>query len=177
MAKISGLMKRVTHAIVARASQEDLGDLITDLHSLRARITAWRREFNTALMRALDANTETHAQTRNRTLDKRHELLGVFYVVHIFVSRMLVCVPSDGRALLEDEVQDRALELKQLLQSVQEGSHSDRHHRAEFFLTQKTKIADAAIATHADFRIAARTSRIVELWFLERFEMSLGRVR
>ncbi|KAI3322967.1 hypothetical protein HD806DRAFT_497400 [Xylariaceae sp. AK1471] len=180
LAKVPGLMKRNAHAVMMHVSHEDLDALVTDIRALRARSIAWRREFNTALMHALDVDMETHAENKNRNIDKRYELLGVSLVIHILVSRMLVCVASEGRALLEDEVQDRALELKQLHQSVQEGNHSYRHnrshHRADFFLTQKTKIADAAIATHADFRIAAGSNSIAESWMLEKFKMSLGRV-
>ncbi|KAI8628057.1 hypothetical protein F5Y19DRAFT_439421 [Xylariaceae sp. FL1651] len=179
MVRIPGLARRNTCAVNKQLEQHDIEALETSLRGLRSKITEWRRDFNTALIHATDIGADTCAENQNSNTDKRYELLGISLVIHILVSRMLVCIVPDGRALLENEVQDRALELKQVHQSVRKGNnnynHKLYHYRAEFFLTQKVKIADAAIATHLDFLSAAESGHIVEPWMLKKFCTELGR--
>ena len=193
MAKVPGLAKRTTHAVVVTVPQEaqdeqheqELQDLMADVDSLRARIVKWRRDFNTALIHAVGPTDNWISSTgSNTTLErgtddagKRYELLGISLVVHMLAGRMLVSLspPGDrGALLLEDEVQAVAAELGQVHRSVPSGG---RNHRARFVLLQKTKIADAAVATHADFRRAAMRDdgRAVEPLVLKRFCELLGR--
>lgn len=82
---------------------------------------------------------------------------------------MLCSIVPKERALLEEEVQNLAIELKMVEGSV------DHNRRAGFFLSQKAKIADAAIDTHADFQDVVDSGRVVDSWRLKRFCESLGR--
>ncbi len=184
MAKIPGLARRTSHVVAAAArpdgyiNEQDLSKLVAEARSLRLQAGAWRRDFNTALIHALDrtgnAASENVMSTR---ANKRYELLGVTLVVHILVNRMLVSLSparDQGGMLLEDEAQALAAELKQVLDSV---PPTGSNHRANFLLRQKAKIADAVIATHASFRSAVERvgGRFVEPWVLKGFCQTLGR--
>ena len=164
--KVSGLAKRTNHVIFMQdmLQPEDFEDLAADLHDARSSIVTWRRKFNTALI---------HADERSREdpLDfgKRYELLGVSLVIHIIVSRLLCAIVPNERRLLEEEIQNVALELKNIQGSL---SHN---RRAEFFFEQKGRIADAAIATHSYFEDVLDSGRVVEAWRLEKFFQAIGR--
>jgi hypothetical protein len=181
MAKGPGLIKRTGHAVVVADSQDgreqerDVDVLMGEVHVFRSKVIAWRSDFNMALIDALEGADNT-SQRDMPSACKRYELLGVSLVVLMLADRMLVSLspPQDpGARLLEDEAQASAAELKQVQRSVH--SNSD-NPRAEFALGQKAKIADAAIATHADFRRATErvAGRVVEASVLKRFWEALG---
>jgi hypothetical protein len=164
--KVSGLVKRTNHAVLMQDTlqPEDFEAITVDLHAARSTMVNWRRKFNTALIHA-------HERCREDPLDfsKRYELLGVALVVHILLSRLLCSMVPNERGLLEEEVQNLALELKTIQGSL------GHNRRAELFFNQKAKIGDAVIATHKDFREVVNSGRIVELWRLEKFFDALGR--
>jgi len=183
MAKIPGLAKRTNHTIAVAALQREipneqsLYDLTNELHILRNELIAWRRDLNTTLIYALDSSDDSTKERNMQGADKRYELLGVSLVIHMHASRMLVSLSPPGDRsglLLEDEVQALATELKQIQRSV---PPNERNYRACFALTQKAKVADAAIATHASFRRAAvRTEgRVIDPYVLKGFCEALGR--
>src|ERR1700753_3217498 len=93
---------------------------------------------------------------------KRYELPGISFVIHITVSRLLCSIVPNERALLEDEVQNLAIELKAIQGSL------EHNRRAEFFFAQKAKNAEAAIATHGYFRDVLDSGKVVESWRLEK---------
>jgi hypothetical protein len=160
------LAKRTNHAVFMQETLEleDFEAIATDLRVARSGIVTWRRNFNTALLHADE-------RTRKDVLDfgKRYELLGVSLVIHIVLSRLLCSIAPNDRSLLEEEVQNMALELKAVQGSL---SHN---RRAEFFFEQKAKIADAAISTHPYFEDVLHSGKIVELWRLETFFKAFGR--
>jgi hypothetical protein len=164
--KISGLAKRTNHAVVLqeRLQYENFEILATDIRAVRSSIITWRRKFNTALIHA-------RHPSRDNPMDfgKRYELLDISLVVNIMASRLLSCIKPNDRALLEEEVQNVALELKALQSS------SEHNRRAEFFFAQNAKIADAAIATHVHFREVLNSGIIIERWRLEKFFEGIGR--
>jgi hypothetical protein len=164
--KISGLAKRTNHAVVIqeRLQQEDFEILASDIRGVRSGIITWRRKFNTALIHA-------GHPSRDDAMDfgKRYELLGISLVVNIMASRLLGCIVPNDRALLEEEVQNVAMELKALQSS------SEHNRRAGFFFAQNAKIADAAIATRMYFREVLNSGKIIERWRLEKFFESIGR--
>jgi hypothetical protein len=166
MAKIPGLAKRTSHAVVTQDNlqPEDFEAIAADVRGVRSAIVAWRRRFNTALIHAEE-------RSRNDTADfgKRYELLGISLIINIVVSRMLCAIVPHERALLEEEVKSLAIELKAVQASVK------NNKRASFFLAQKARIANAAIATHADFQNVAESGRAVDPWRLKRFCEALGR--
>lgn len=164
--KVSGLTKRTNHAVVVQNSLEPshFQGLAADIRSLRSRIIDWRRRFNIALIRASDSSKEDALD-----FGKRYELLGISLIVHIVVSRLLYAISPKDRALLEDEVQNLALELKAMQQTV------ENNPRASFFFAQKGTIADAAIATHACFNDVVDSGRIVDSWRLEKFFDAMGK--
>lgn len=183
MAKVPGLAKRTSHAVAmadlqgGHGNEQDIDALTSEVHTLRSKVITWRRDFNMALIHSIDsANTNTSVGNMH-SASKRYELLGASLVIHMLADRMLVSLspPQDpGGRLLEDEVQGLAAELKQAQRSV---PLIPGNHRAEFFLDQKAKIADAVIATHADFRRAAArgTGRVTEARVLKGFCEALGR--
>ncbi|KAI8630202.1 hypothetical protein F5Y19DRAFT_429323 [Xylariaceae sp. FL1651] len=177
--KIPGLRKRCIHAVSIRAADDELDALAAEMHSLRSYIITWRRDFNMALMRALDVEKYTYTKNQNRCLDKRYDLLGIYSIVYITLSRLLICITSNGRALIEDEVQGQALELKQLYQSVREGtkgsSYDPINYRTEFVLSQQVLAANRAIATHADFRSAVGSGRIIDPNIMMKYFTILGK--
>jgi hypothetical protein len=166
--KVSGLVMRTNHAVLMQETlqPEEFDALAADIRPVRCAILKWRQKFNTALL---------HADERSRKdrLDfgKRYELLGISLVVNIIISRLLCCIVPNDRALLEEEVQNLAAELKTVQGSL---GHC---RRAEFFFAQKAKIGDAAIATHIYFRDVLHSGKIIELWRLEKFFEALGRKR
>ena len=164
--RVSGLAKRTNHAVFMQdmLQPEDFEIIAADLRVARSKIVTWRRKFNTALI---------HAEERSREdpLDfgKRYELLGVSIVIHIILSRLLCSIAPNDRSLLEEEVQNLALELKTVQGSL---AHN---RRAEFFFEQKSRIADAAISTHSYFEDVLDSGKIVEIWRLEKFFTALAR--
>ncbi|PKK54283.1 hypothetical protein CI102_1725 [Trichoderma harzianum] len=167
MVRVPGLAKKTCHAVTMQHSLQprDFDAVAAKVRILRSDVAAWRRDFNMTLIHTPDTTK------KNSTLDtdKRYELLGVALIIQILVSRMIVCISPNDRGLLEEEVQSFAIELKCLLGSV-------RHHRrAEFFLTQKVKIANAALVTHDDFAAAIGCDRVIEAWKLKKFDNAFGR--
>ena len=164
--KVSGLAKRTNHAVVIQNTlqEDDFAMLAADIRVVRSDIIAWRRQFNTALIHADD-------RTRKDTTDfgKRYELLGVSLIVNIIVSRLLCAIVPNDRALLEEEVQNLAVELKVMQDTL---SHNPR---ASFFFAQKGKIADAVIFSHACFRDVVDSGKVVDSWRLEKFFDAIGR--
>ncbi|KAH8896580.1 hypothetical protein GQ53DRAFT_838146 [Thozetella sp. PMI_491] len=169
MAKVPTLAKRVGHAVVIQNSlQRQYFDTIAaEIRSLRSAIIAWRRDFNLALI--ANASRPSQARGIQPSFSKKHEMSGIALVIHMIASRMLVCISTAGRELLEEEVQSLAVELKTLQASV---AHNCR---ANFFLGQKSIIADAAIATHEDFVALSTSETVVESWKLARFWQLMGR--
>ncbi len=164
--KVSRLAKRTNHAVLMQDTlqPEDFEDIIVDLRAARSTMVDWRRKFNTALIHA-------HERSGEDLLDfsKRYELLGVAIVIHIILSRLLCSMVPNERGLLEEEVQNLALELRTIQESL------GHNRRAELFFNQKAKIGDAAIATHKYFQEVGNSGRIVELWRLEKFFDAFGR--
>lgn len=163
---ISGLTKRTNHAIVIQNTllSSDFEALAADIRITRSRTIVWRRKFNTALIHA------GHCSKEN-TMDfgKRYEILGISLIINIIVDRLLGAIAPSDRALLEEEVQNLATELK-VLQDT-----SEHNPRASFFFAQKAVIADAAIATHACFSEVFDSGRVVDSWRLQKFFDILGR--
>jgi hypothetical protein len=159
--------KDVLEEAVSRVTAEAL--------SLRGKIIAWRRDFNTALIDALDLkNSQKSAE--NDT-DNRYELLGICLVMHMLVDRMLVCLspPRDGQGmLLEDEVLALTAELRQFRNS---SLATESRERALFNLKQKARVTDAVFITHKAFHAAMHRSegRTVNPALLKRFCVALGR--
>ncbi|KAH8807831.1 hypothetical protein F5884DRAFT_857398 [Xylogone sp. PMI_703] len=166
MAKIPRLAKRTGHAVTVQGTLHpvDFDTIAADVRIVRSAVLSWRRRFNNALI-----HESERSHHHNANFDKRFELLGISLIINILVSRMLCCLVPSERALLEEEVQNLAAELKAAQKSV------GPHRRAGFFLAQKAKIADAVIATHADFLGAVGSGKVVESWRLKRFCDSLGR--
>ena len=164
--KVSGLAKRTNHAVLMQDTlqPEDFEAITDDLHAARSTMVSWRRKFNTALIHANECSPEDPLD-----FSKRYELLGISLVVHIILSRLLSSMVPNERGLLEEEVQNLALELKTIQGSL------GHNRRAELFFKQKAKIVDAAIATHKYFQEVVNSGRIVELWRLEKFFDALGR--
>lgn len=164
--RVSGLAKRTNHVVFMQDKLQpaDFETIAADLHVARSKIVTWRRKFNTALIHADECSREDPLD-----FGKRYELLGVSLVVHIILSRLLCSVVPNERRLLEEEVQNLALELKTVQGSL---SHN---RRAEFFFEQKGRIADAAIATHSYFEDVLDSGKIMESWRLERFFEAIGR--
>ncbi len=171
MSKIPGLARRSSNLVIHQDTMklQDFDGVTSDVRALRSSVIAWRRDYNTAMIH--DANRgRTHERgTGVKVFDKRYEMLGMSLVVHILASRMLVCIAPTSRALLEEEVQSLALELKSLQESLEDDG------RATFFLAQKAKIADAAIATHIYFLEAAESGRIIEPWRMKKYCEAIGR--
>jgi hypothetical protein len=170
MVKVPGLARRTGHAVTIQDTlQTGAFDAIAaDVRTLRSSVIAWRRDFNLALIHAAD---ERCGLGRDTEVDvgKRYELLGLALVVHMLASRMLVCIAPSDRALLEEEAQGLALEIKGMQSSVV------HNRRAGFFLAQKATMADAVIATRADFWDAVGSGQVVEEWRLKKFCESLGK--
>ena len=164
--KVTGLAKRTNHAVKMQDTllPEQFEAIAADVRTVRSTLVTWRRQFNTALI---------HAEERSRDdpLDfgKRYELLGISLVMHIIISRLLCSIIPNERALLEEEVQNLAVELKTVQGSL---AHN---RRAEFFFAQKATIADAAVATHTYFHDVRDSGKIVEAWRLEKFFEATGR--
>jgi hypothetical protein len=166
--KIPTLAKRSTHAVSFQElfAASHFQAIAADIRAVRTSILTWRRRFNTTLI-----NAEDRSHTDTIDFGKRYELLGVSLVINILLDRMLHYVSPKERAVLEEEVQNLALELK-LVQKSLEGDHN---HRANFFLAQKSLVADAAIATHSYFLEVLDSGKIIEAWRLKKFCQSLGR--
>ncbi len=96
MAKIGGLAKRTSHWVAAAAledgyaNDQDVDSLVAELHALRCKVIAWRRDFNTALIHAADGTRSNAMDNKVDCVNKRYELLGVSLVVHVLANRMLV---------------------------------------------------------------------------------------
>jgi transposase-like protein len=165
-AKLSGLAKRTNHAVAIQDAlqPQDFEAIAAELRVVRSAVVAWRRTFNTALI-------HTEERSRNDTMDfgKRYELLGISLVVNIILSRLLCSIVPNDRALLEEEVQNLAAEMEAVQESL------EHNQRAKFFFAQKSKTADAAIATHPYFRDVLYSGKVVELWRLEKFFEAMGR--
>jgi hypothetical protein len=164
--KVPKLTKRTNHAVLKQAALQssDFEAIASDLRMVRSSIMSWRRTFNVALLTAENSNSKETADYA-----KRFELLGISLVINIVASRLLVAIVPYGRAFLEEEVQNLAMELKELQASVK------TNRRTEFFLAQKAAFADAAIATHAYFDEVQHSGKIIESWRLEKFFETIGR--
>ncbi|KAK1238187.1 hypothetical protein MKX08_002766 [Trichoderma sp. CBMAI-0020] len=161
LTKLPGLVKKTCHVVAVQNTlrAEDFDSVAAGLRELRSNIAVWRREFNMAL---IHANNKTNP-------DKRYEFLGTCIVIQIFTSRLLSSILPNERRLLEEEAQCFAMELKHLHESV--GPRT----RDKFLLTQKARIANAAIDTRDDFAATVGNGRIVEAWRLKRFCSLFGR--
>jgi len=164
--RLSGVAKRTNHAVVMQDTLEiaDFEAIAADVRDLRSSVLDWRSNFNTALL-SVDERTRTNATD----FGKRYELLGLCLCINIILNRLLLSVSPNERALLEEEVQSLAVELKAAQSSL------ENNRRAEFFFAQKAKIADAAIATHIYFRDVLYSGEIVKPWRLEKFFEAIGR--
>ncbi|KAL6901083.1 hypothetical protein GGI43DRAFT_403993 [Trichoderma evansii] len=161
LTRLPGLVKKTCHMVAVETSPraEGFGSVTAKVRELRSDVAVWRRELNMALI---------HANNKANP-DKRYEFLGTSLIIQIFASRLLGCISPNERGLLEEEVQCFAVELKYLQGSV------GHHTRAEFLLTQKAKVANAAIETRDDFTATVGNGRIVEAWRLRKFCSSLDR--
>ena len=166
MAKIPGLATKTGHAVVVQDTlqPEDFEAIATDVRVVRSAVVTRRRKFNTALLHAEERSPRDTADFGNR-----YELLAISLIINITVSRMLCSIVPNDRAILEEEVQNLAVELKAVQVSV------GHNRRAGFHLAQKLKIADAAIATHDNFQEAVGSGKVVEPWRLKQFCEALGR--
>lgn len=144
---------------------EDFNEIAVKVRALRSEILAWRRDFNMALIHAIGEPKRNDGINT----DKRYELISVALVIQILASRMLVFISPDDRGILEEEAQSYAMEIRSL-----QGS-TGHHRRAEFILTQKSRIADAVINTHDVFAATAGNGRIIEPWRLKQFCKLLGK--
>ena len=97
-----------------------------------------------------------------------YELLAISLITYITISRMLCRILPNDRKLLK-EVQSLAAELKDLRVLV---GHS---RRSGFYLAQKAKLADAAIASRNVFQEAVGSGKVAEAWRLKRLCEALGR--
>jgi hypothetical protein len=164
--KIPGLAHRVSHAVAVQDTLQ-LGDfetIATDLYSIRSNILTWRLRFNVALMHAVQQCGDL-----TNSFDKRFELLGLSLLMNIVVDRLLCSIMPNTRFLLEEEVQNLAKEFKALQDS------QDYSQRVDLFLREKAEIADAAIATHAEFQQLISSGKIIESWRLQSFFKAMGR--
>lgn len=161
LTKLPGLVKKTCHMVAVQSTlrAESFDSLAADLRELRSDIAGWRREFNMVLI---------HAKNKANP-DKRYEFLGTCLIIQIFTSRLLGSILPAERGLLEEEAQCFAIELKHLQASV--GPRT----REKLLLTQKAKIANAAIETRGDFAAVVGNGRIVEAWRLRKFCSSFGR--
>jgi hypothetical protein len=168
LSKLPTLAKRSTHAIIFQElfAPSHFEALASEIRVVRTSILSWRRKFNTTLINAEDRSREDTAD-----FGKRYELFGVSLVINILLNRMLHYVSPKERNILEEEVQNLALEIK----TVQESLELKHNHRANFFLAQKSLVADAAIATHKYFLEVLDSGQIIEAWRLKKFCESLGR--
>jgi hypothetical protein len=164
--KLSGLTKRANHAVVIQDSiqPEDFDALAANIRVVRSAVISWRQKFNIALIHADERSKEDTMDFGNR-----YELLGISLIINIVLSRLLCCIVPNDRALLEEEVQNSAGELKAVQESL------EHNQRAKFFFAQKAKIADAAIATHMYFEDVLDSGKIVAPWRLEKFFQAMGR--
>jgi hypothetical protein len=168
LSKVPTLAKRTTHAVTFQNHfpPSHFEAIASEIRTLRTSILNWRRKFNTILINAEDRSREDTAD-----FGKRYEVFGVSLVINILLNRMLHYVSPKERAILEEEVQNLALEIK----AVQESLELKHNHRASFFLAQKSLVADAAIATHRYFLEVLDNGQIIEAWRLKKFCESLGR--
>jgi hypothetical protein len=164
--KLGSLSKRTNHAVVVQDTLqlEDFENLATELRAARFAIITWRRNFNMALI-----NIGKRCNNDTADFGKRHELLGLSLIVNIVFSRLLVCIVPNDRVLLEEEVQNLAIELKALKKSI------EHNRRAELLFVQKSIIANAAIDTHAYFQDEFNSGKIVVGWRLDKFFQAMGR--
>jgi hypothetical protein len=166
LSKIPALAKRTTHAVTFQElfASSHFEAISSDIRIIRSSILSWRRKFNTTLI-----NVEERSRDDTADFGKRYELFGVSLVINILLDRMLHYVSPNERAVLEEEVQNLALEIK----TVQESLKHNR--RASFFLAQKSLVADAAIATHRYYLEVLDSGKIIEAWRFKKFCESLGR--
>jgi hypothetical protein len=91
--------------------------------------------------------------------------------MNIIVDRLLCSIVPNARFFLEEEVQNLAREFKALQESQK------YNHRAELFLGEKVKVADAAIATHKEFQQLFNSGKTIDSWMLQNFFDAIGRRR
>jgi hypothetical protein len=166
-AKISGIAKRTNHAVYNQTTLEPLyfETLATEIRLIRSSILSWRRKFNIALIHASSKVPQNSAAD----FGKRYELLAIALIINIVTSRLLLSISPSERTILEEEVQNLAIELKAVQSSL------NHNRRAEFFFAQKARIAEAAITTHTTFWDVRDSGVVVELWRLEEFFNAIGR--
>jgi hypothetical protein len=166
MTKIGGLTKETNHAVVVQDAlkMEDFEAIATRIRVVRSSITAWRRKFNLALLRA-----EKHKENDLEDFGKRFELLATSLILNIVLSRLLCAIVPQCRALLEEEVQNLAAEIRDMESSVL------HNQRAAFFFAQKAKVAEAALITHKYFQDVINSGQVVEAWRLNAFFVAMGR--
>lgn len=166
--KLPGLAHRATQAVETQDSLQpaDLEGLVNDMLSARSNLHRWRVRFNNALMNDIQKRTAF-----STGFDKRWELLGMWLILAMLVGRLLVAIQPQARFLLEEEVQNYALEYTALQES------QECNQRAGLFLKEKEKIAGAVIATHAEFQGLLHSGKIVDAPRLQRFFEMIGRRR
>ena len=167
VAQLPRLAKRTRHAVLMQhtLSPGDFNTIATDARVVRSKASAWRRRFDITLI-----HTEKRPKSDTVDFDKRYELLGVSLVVKILVNRVLSAIVPFERAILEEDVQNAAIELKEVFESTKHSA------RAKFFLQQKVGAANAAIDTHADFLEVVNSGKVVEVWRFKRFWEMMGGV-
>ncbi|KAI0144389.1 hypothetical protein GGR57DRAFT_333748 [Xylariaceae sp. FL1272] len=165
MSQLGGLKKETAEVIYAHGRGElvNTDDLVRRLREHRARETAWRRDYNMALLLA----AESYNSQGEKEFDKRYELLGMHFIMRIFINRFLCSLVSKDCSFLEEEVLSAAAELKQLHDTLMQ--HNSAHYRAGWFLTQKVIIATLVFATHDDYIKADKDEPIANVATWQRF--------
>ena len=112
--------------------------LVARLHKFRSDLTSWRKEYDNLLNRYPEA-------------DKRLEILGVCLASLVLTSRLLVALGPRRAQAYEDDAQNYADQIFQLeLQALA------INPRAALFLGFKMALANATLATKAEWQIAIR---------------------
>jgi hypothetical protein len=183
MAKMPGMMKRVTHLVCHDPSPTDaaIAAVADEVQAFGQLLRDWRARFDLALLAGGDGGVGGDQRGRLRDMrDKRFEMCSTALVLAAAAARCGAAVAVEpGRArALEAEAQAAARATRALQTDAGAGNA-----RVVFYLARKAKVAEAVIRTAGLWAAAAaaaaagpgraegcaRTRLLVEGWRFERW--------
>jgi hypothetical protein len=160
MAKMPGLIKRVTHLVCHDDSPSDaaIDAVVDEMSAFHRLIQRWRARFGYAIL--VGNKDESLKDIRSR----RFEMQSTGLILLQTTARCLAAVDMSRAATLEEEAQAAARETIEMQRNI-----AGDNARAVFYLAQKAKVAKSIFETASFYLgpIPTDGGRLIERWRFE----------